>query len=768
VPPAPYEGFQGRVGRTFAGSEPWWPERPTAPAGAPNVIVVLADDLGFSDLGCYGSEIETPHLDRLAREGVRYANFHVNPMCSPTRASLLTGVNAHLAGVGHVAHSDPGFPGYAMELSDNVATAAEILRAHGYGTLMVGKWHLCKDSDISEAGSQHSWPVQRGFDRFYGFLDGFTNLHQPHRLYEDNHVVAVDTYPDGYYLTDDLTDRAIGMVKALKASNPTKPFFLYFAHGAVHAPLLAKTADMDKYRGAYEDGWDVIRVRRHRRQIDLGVLPPGTRLPPRNREENHDVRPWEDLSPRERALFARYMEVFAAMVDNLDQSFGRLRSALEEMGEWENSIVIFTSDNGASREGEEAGTTQYFRLVGLLGRSHLDTFEEDYERLDLVGGPRSLPHYPRGWAMASNTPFRLYKVNTHAGGHQVPFILSWPARVPAAPDIRTQYAHVTDVLPTLLDLIGLAAPAERQGQPLRPVAGRSFAASLRDATAPDEHGGQYYEMIGHRGFYAEGWEVVALHQPMTPFGDHEWELYDLATDPTETTDLAADHPDRVAELAAEWERAAWANQVFPLDEGSRLRWVERPPSEDVYAEPVTIWPGTPTLERYRSLLLIQGRSFAVRVAFEEHRHDDRGVLVAHGGQGGGYLLAVENGELVFAHNGYGVMRILRAGPVAAGVPEVGLEVSAPGKWRWDVRLTIAGRTVAEETGFPMLSGMAPFEGIDVGADRRSPVWWELYEKEGAYPYSGRLRSVTYVPGELAPDAGRRWVQFLRDQGSRFE
>src|SRR5262245_49108279 len=336
-----YPGFGGTVGRTFAGSESWWPTPPTPPAGAPNIVVMLVDDLGFSDPGCFGGEIRTPALDRLAAEGLRFTNFHVTPMCSPTRAALLPGCNPHAAGGGHVAHSDPGFPGYAMELAADTATVAELLRDNGYSTFMVGKWHLTKDSHQSDAGPRHSWPCQRGFDRYYGFLDAFTNLHHPHRLVEDNHPVEIDQYPEGYYLNDDLTDRAIDMIRGTKAANPEKPFFLYFAHGAVHAPLHAKDDDIAKYADAYREGWDVLRERRHARQLDLGVVPEGTPLSPRNAEPGQEVPAWDDLSDDERRLFARHMAVFAGMVDNIDQNVARLRTALEELGEWDNTLFLF-------------------------------------------------------------------------------------------------------------------------------------------------------------------------------------------------------------------------------------------------------------------------------------------------------------------------------------------------------------------------------------------------------------------------------------------
>lgn len=754
-PPEPYAGFGGSVGRVFSTSEPWWPTPPIARDGAPNIIVMMADDLGFSDLGCYGSSIATPHLDRLATEGLRYTNFHVNPMCSPTRASLLTGLNHHLAGVGHVAHFDPGFPGYAMELRDDVPTLPQLLRDHGWATLMVGKWHLSKDADLSDAGPRHSWPLQKGFDRFYGFLDAFTNFHQPHRLVEDNHAIHLDQYPDGYYFTDDLTDRAVAMVRELRSSHPRKPWFLYFAHGAVHAPLQAKAADMARYRGRFDHGWDVERERRFARQRELGVVPDHAVLAPRNTEAGHAVAAWDSLTDRERGLYARYQEIYAAMVDNIDQNVGRLRAALEALGEWDNTIVIFTSDNGGSREGQEQGTSAYFRtLLAQTRETGLEDLAVDHARLDLLGGPRTLVHYPMGWAMVSCTPFRLYKINTQRGGHSVPFIVSWGART----GIRGQYQHVTDLLATICELVGIAAPA---------TSGASFAASLDDPGAASTHPEQYYEMIGHRGFVRDGWSASTIHEPRTPFSDDVWALHDLASDPTETVDLASTHPEKVAELAAAWEEAAWANQVFPLDEGNFVKALYRPPWHEVFGEPITIYPGTPTLERSRSLSLINFRSFAVIVALA-YAHGDEGVLVAHGDQGGGYALYVEGGELHYVHNAYGTQRDVSFGPLPAGAREVTLDMEAPGNLVWHATVAVDNVVVGEVRDLTVLTAMAPFEGIDVGIDRRSPVSWELYERRGTFAWSGTLHSVRYEPGELAPDAGARWLEVLKAAGSKFE
>jgi len=758
-----YEGFGGRVGRTFAGSEGWWPPRPEPPSGAPNVVVVLADDLGYSDLGCYGSEIDTPNLDALSAGGLRFTNFHVTPMCSPTRAALLTGVNPHRAGLGTVAHSDAGFPGYAMELADDVATAAEVFRDHGYSTFMVGKWHLAKDSDCSAAGPMHSWPCQRGFGRFYGILDAFTNQHHPHRLVEDNHLVDVDRYPEDYFFTDDITDRAIAMLREQQASSPSKPFFLYFAHGSVHAPLAAPAADIAKYADRYTAGWDVLREERWRRQQELGVISQGLPLPPRNLEPGHEVAAWDDLTPREQELYARHMAVYAGMVDNLDQSVGRLGAALAELGQLDNTIFLFLSDNGASREGEVTGTTAYY--VHLLQGDDVDA---DAARLADIGGPTTTPHYPRGWAMACNTPFRLYKINTHAGGHSAPCIVSWPDRITDRGAYRRQFQHVTDVLPTLLDCCGLTMPTERNGRVLAEPAGASFRAALDDADVASTHREQYYEQQGHRGFYRDGWEVVTLHQPLTPFSDAEWELYDLTADANELHDLSALHPERRSELAAAWEDAAWANYVYPLDEGSSIKYLLRPPRSRAYAEPVTILPGTATLERWRSLQLIWFRALTIHIALE-HGTGDQGYLVAHGDQGAGYGVYVLGDELRYVHNdGRGRMRELSGGDLRAGVRDVVVDLAAPGQQQWTVTLVVDGEERASLDEVPMLFGMAPFEGIDVGIDRRSPVSWAIYERFGPFPYTGTLRSVRYEPGEPAPDAPERMLDAIREMGAKFE
>ncbi|WP_395106193.1 sulfatase-like hydrolase/transferase [Actinomadura sp. SCN-SB] len=761
-----YPGHGAIVGRTVAESTPWWNAPPQAPRGAPNIVVVLVDDMGFSDIGPFGSEIDTPALDGLAERGVRFTNYHTNPLCSPSRASLLTGLNPHNAGFGFVANADPGFPGWALELADDVPTLAESLRAGGYATYAIGKWHLAKDSTMNEGASKNSWPLQRGFDRFYGFLEGMTSLHFPYHLVRDNSPVAIDAYPEGYYLTDDLTDEAIGMLKGLRA-NSDKPFFLYFAHGAVHGPLQAKAEDIAKYRGRYARGWDAVREERFARQLADRLFPEGTVLPPRNGEAHHSVEPWDSLPEKEREIYARMKEVYAAMVDNIDQNLGRLLEVIEALGELDNTLVVFTSDNGGTGEGGPRGTRSYFKNFSR-GPQLPQEWHTDVPRdLDSLGGPNSSIHYPRGWGMASNSPFRLYKGNTHAGGVRVPFLISWPAGLgDVAGQVRTQYQYVTDLYPTLLELAGVARLEEREGRPARRLDGFSFTAPLRDANVASTHPEQYAEMTGNRSYYRDGWKLVSLHRPGNGPDDDPWELYDVRADPTEAHDVASEHPELVKELAAAWEKAAWDNRVFPLDDRGFLH-MNRPPSDEEFSRPVRLLPGTPSLERYRSAKLVALRSFDVQARLN-YAPGDQGVLVAHGDLGGGYNLHIQDGLLHFVYNEYGSLIEADAGELAPGDRLVTLRATIQPGYRWSFDILVDGEGRARLDEVLILFGFAPAQGIDVGIDRRNPVSWPLYQRHGAFPFTGELTSVTYVPGAPAPYHPAEVLALLEEAGAAFE
>ncbi|MBM9465597.1 arylsulfatase [Aeromicrobium sp. YIM 150415] len=771
TPFTPYDGFQGQVREAMADSVPAWPESTPPSPSRPNVVVMLADDLGFSDIGCYGSEIPTPHLDAFADEGIRYSNFRVTPLCSPTRAALLTGLNAHQAGVAFPTHVDPGFPGYASELLDDHPTMAEVFADNGYSTLMVGKWHLCREEDLGETGDRSSWPLQRGFDQYYGFLEALTNFHQPHRMIEGNSVVDVDEYPDDYYLTDDLTDRAERMIKEVRGADPDKPFFLYFAHGAVHAPHQAKREDIERHRGRYDEGWDVLRQRRLDRQIEQGIVPPGTTLPPRNGEAGHAVPAWDSLSQREKQVFARYMEVYAAMVDNMDQSVGRLRRLLKDLGELENTIFIFASDNGAARLTDkpgaalgpgatttDTGTPSYFGYV----QSAEDISSVDdprLEDLDTLGSATSWPHYPRGWAMLGNTPFRLYKFSTLRGGQQSPLIVSWPQRFASRGSVvRGQYTHVTDVLPTLVDLIDLKVPDRGHEW-----AGVSFGETVDDGEVPSRHREQYTECVGNRSFYRDGWEASTVRKPMVPFDQDPWELFG-PDDVTQSRDLSPEHPDKLRELIGGFDEAAWDNQVYPLDEGSGVKFLLRRPSEP--PRPVRILPGTPTLERHHSSSLIAAAQWAVRI---EWRPDPlaEGVLVSHGEQSGGYLLAIEEGRVRLYINDYGREDVITGREVPSTSPLL-LEVETTPQRRWTMSVVAGGEHLLDADDLPAFKGFLPFDGIDVGICRRSPVSWDLYRRRGTFPFTGELVSVTYEPGELTEADRLERIEAARRQWSETQ
>ena len=706
---------------------------------------MLVDDLGYSDVGCYGGEIPTPNLDTIAAKGVRFTNFHSTPKCSTTRASLMTGVDHHLAGYADVVHFDPGYPNYRMELGV-APTIAERLRDEGYSTLMVGKWHLAREAHMSVDAPRRNWPLQNGFDEFYGILDGFTSLHEPHQLVEGNSIKHIDEFPAGYYLTDDLTERALRMLRDRHLGEQSRPFFLYYAHAAVHFPLEAKESDIKRQRGRYAMGWDRARLDRFERQKLMNIVAPETRLPS-GEEDGYDLPKWDSLTSEQQSVFERYMEVYAAMVSSVDESVGRLRDHLIETGQWDNTVFLFLSDNGASQEGGPAGSPYYLSAPRIAGLPQTDEHkrlvspEFAHSIIDLIGSPDAKPAYNWGWARLSNTPFRLFKRQTHAGGHAVPAILSWPSGIADTGVLRRQYLHVTDVLPTI---VALATGEDPQ---LDELDGFSFVDSIHDPETTSRHRKQYYEMDGNRGMYVDGWEIVARYDGVGRYSVEDWELYDLTTDPTQIDDLSAVEVERTAAMAAEWEDTAWEKQVFPLTDNSDLKDPVSPTQRRA-SQPVEILRGAQTLDRFRSRVLVQMRSFDVRVIFGEgYQPTDEGVLIAHGDQAGGYLLYIENGDLHFCHNYGGRTRDFNMGALNEKLEWIDLAFVAQPEGVCSVQIEILGKRREVPAPFNLFTGATPFQGIDVGIDRRSPVSRELRLRRGTFAYAGALRSVTITPGQ---------------------
>lgn len=740
-----YEAFGGEINTWMSESTSWWPGVPDA-TGAPNIVVMLVDDLGFSDLGAFGGEIPTPNIDRIARDGTRFSNYHSTPLCSPSRAALLTGLNPHRAGFGFVAHADPGFPAFRLEIAEDVPTLAHSLRGAGYATFAVGKWHLTKESNLHDGAPKTTWPLQRGFDRYYGSMDGFTTMFHPHRIVVDNSPEERQ-WGDDEYVTDTLTDRAVGMIRTLRNSDERRPFFLYFAQQAVHGPIQALPEDLEVVRGLYDDGWDAVRERRFERQQQLGVLPPGAALSPTPREGRAAVREWERLSADERAVAVRHMEIYAASVVALDRSVGRMIAELEASGEYDNTIFVITSDNGATAEGGGLGTRSYFSAFEL-GTDTGDDWDRDVDRgVDEIGGPRVHGHYPSGWAHVSNTPFREYKFTAFEGGVHCPLIVSWPGsdgRFGEGGEVRHQFAYVTDLLPTMLRAAGVERGDVAPGLAAPDLDGHDLGDVLESASVPSPHVEQYVECGGELAYFDDGWKAVAPRRTGQYDLESGWQLYRLADDPTETRDLAHEHPERLAEMIEAWRQTAWRNLVFPLDDDGSMRRV-RPESERRLTEPLTVRPGTARLERFRSSRLTVGRPFTVSCRIETGGRE--GVVFAHGDQGGGYLVAIEGDGVLLSYNAYGRMSRARSPQLPPGEHDLTLHVEGAGAMRWSLRVEIDGATVASIERVPQLVGMAPFTGISVGVDAQGPVDWELRQQRGDdFRFDGIIGGVRWEPG----------------------
>lgn len=742
-----YEQFQGNAQEFTSQSTPWWPEAKRSPKGAPNVIVMLVDDMGFSDLGPFGSEIPTPNIDALATDGWVFTNYRTAPMCSPARAALMTGINPHRAGFGFVAHTDPGYPGFTCELPANAPTLAESLRSGGYATFMVGKWHLTLESRLHDAADKSSWPLQRGFDKYFGSMDGFTSLHHPHRLVRDNSVVDVREFPDGYFLTDQLVGEALGMIEDLRSNDADKPFFLYFAHTAVHGPIQAKEADIARHQGRYRDGWNALRERRFAKQRELGIIDANAQLPVGDQADDSRVPSWETLSIEEQELFARHMEVYAAAVENIDQSVGSLVGKLRELGELDNTLIVVTSDNGGTAEGGPTGTRSYFAQFGTNVGLPADWVNDVARPVSDIGGPKLYAQYPTGWARVSNTPFRDYKSSTYEGGVHAPLIISWPRAPLTDRGLRNQFVFVSDLTPTILDLVGVPPLTEVAGQTAETPDGSSVVDVLRDPTAEGREL-QYFECVGRRGIVDGPWKAISSMPPTAKEGaaGGTWELYNLTQDPTETRNLATEQPELTKQLAERWRTEAWANAVFPLDDDGTLHR-NRPETEAELTKPVNLTPFRPPLERFRSAKLTVLRSFTVHIELTAEEHC-AGVIVAHGDQGGGYLLAIDNGDLLIAYNAYGDLHRAYGSVISPGQHSLVLRMQEVEGLRWQMSVELDGQTDVSLEPQPMLLGMAPFTGISVGYDYGGPVDWDLYEQHRSFPLTNvNLQQVRYVPGQ---------------------
>lgn len=755
--------FPGRIGRTVGESQPAWPMPNRATPGAPNVLFVVLDDTGYGQFGCYGSPINTPNLDRLARNGLLYTNMHTTALCSPTRSCLLTGRNHHSNAMSCITEGSTGYPGSNGSIPFENGLLSETLLQRGYATYCVGKWHLTPAEQVSAAGPYERWPLGRGFERYYGFLGGDTDQYYPDLVFDNHQVDPPKTPEEGYHLTEDLADRAIGFVADLKQVAPDKPFFLYFATGANHAPHQVPREWADKYEGQFDDGWDAYREKVFARQKELGIVAQDAVLS----QHDPDVQQWDALSADERKLYSRMMEVFAGFFEHTDHQIGRILDYLEGIGQLDNTLIMLISDNGASAEGGPHGSVNENKFFNNVP----DDLQENLAALDGLGGPDHFNHYPWGWTFAGNTPFRRWKRETYRGGVADGFLVHWPAKIAAGGEIRHQYAHAIDVVPTVLGMLGHEPPAEVRGITQSPIEGVSFAHTFEDADAPTKHHTQYFEMFAHRSLYHDGWRAVcpfpgqSFTEAGVDFGMLEltedklreldatgWELYHVDVDPAETINLAAKERQRLIAMIALWYSEAGKYQVLPLDSRGTMRFAdERPqitPARDTYV----YFPGTQAVPGGAAVnVLNRAHSITAEVELSD---DDEGVIVCHGTNAGGYTMFLQDGRLHYVHNYVGTRELHLASdrPLAAGrrslryefeptgQPDLKVGKGTPGR----ARLFVDGEAVGQaefDVTVPLTMGLGG--GLTVGRSPGSPV---SQRHASPFAFTGTITTVTVSLG----------------------
>ncbi len=778
--------FTGTINVDIRDSKPDWTpfEPPKAPDGAPSVVYIVLDDVGFSAMSCYGGPIETPNIDKIAADGVRYTQWHTTALCSPTRSCLLTGRNHTRNSMACITEAAIGFPNASGTVPPENGMLSEILGERGWNTYMVGKWHLCPDDEMNLASTRRNWPSGRGFERWYGFLGAETSQWYPDLVY-DNHLVDQPKTPeDGYHLTEDITDKAIEFIMDAKAVAPEKPFFLYYAPGACHAPHHAPKAWIDKFKGRFDLGYEAMREQTLARQMKLGLVPKDTELPPINPIGTTETRsgpdgkpfppvdvtrPWASLSDDEKRMFSRMAEVYAGFLAHADDQIGRLLGFLEEYGWRENTIVVLVSDNGASGEGGPNGSVNEMKFMQGIP----DTVEANMPLLDDLGSPKTYNHYPNGWAMAFNTPFKMWKRYEFNGGTSDPCIVSWPAGMKAKGEVREQYHHAVDLVPTILDALGVQPPAQLKGHVQSPFDGVSMRYSFDDDAAPTARRTQFYAMLGSRAIWHDGWKAVTNHPTVagwSHFNDDEWELYHTEVDRAELHNLANENGDKVRELQNLWFAEAGRNGAFPLDDRSPLEILLTP--RPVLSPPrnrYVYFPGTAEVPESQAVN-VRNRSFAIGALVDIPSPGAQGVLFAHGSPFGGHALYVKDNRLHYVYNFVGMSeaRVVATADVPTGTNLIlsasfdkqgedppGVAVGVLSLWHGDTK--VGEGKIKTQPGKFMIAG----EGLCIGRDGGAGVTTD-YPGELPWAFSGgTIRRVAVdVSGEPYVDLEREAAAML--------
>lgn len=732
--------FAGEIKRTYEESTPWWPAPRRLAEGTPNIVFVVLDDVGYADLSCFGSELETPVFDSCAQRGLRYTNFHTTTLCSASRACLLTGRNHHTVGMRMLSNLDTGFPSGRGRITRQAVLLPEILREHGFSTMAVGKWHLAPTEETSAAGPFGEWPLGRGFERYYGFLEAEADHFNPELVY-DNHIVMPPKSPEeGYHLSEDLVDRAIGFIRDQTSVTPDKPFFLYLAFGTAHAPHHAPAEFLERCRGRYDEGWDVVRQRRFERQLEMGIVPQGTALTPRN----PGVVAWEEVPEAQRRMYCRMQEAYAAMIEHTDRQFGRLLGFLGEVDRLDNTIVVILSDNGASQEGGQFGS---LNPTAFQNRCSED-IEANVRLIDQIGGPNVHSNYPWGWAQASNTPFKWYKQNTHEGGVHGPLIVRWDRVIDDRGGLRRQFHHVTDIYATVLEVLGLEDPATWAGVPQLPPYGTSMKYSFHDALAPTRKEVQYFEMYGHRGLWLGGWKAVTYHTRGRPFEEDVWELYNLEEDLSEVVDLAGAESDRLKSMVQRFWTEAEVHGVLPLDDqGFAYRSKVPRPGSPRDRERFVYYPGMAHLPMAVSPPVMD-RGHRISVPMSRSSSEEEGVLVALGNVSSGYVLYVMGNLLHYEYNFIGSHYVIaseRELPDGSCIVEFTFDKTGPG--RGVGTLSVDGSEIGRGVLPRVLPHFLGWAGLDVGKDSLSRVSSNYADE---FAFEGKIEKVIFTIDDFEP------------------
>jgi arylsulfatase len=667
----------------------WTPYLPTkAKDGSPNVLFIVLDDTGIAAWDTFGGLIEMPTLNRIAKTGLRYSNWHTTALCSPTRSCFMTGRNANMNSMACITEGANGFPGVSGLIPPENGTIAEMLLEGGYSTFCVGKWHLTPETESNMASPRRTWPTGRGFERYYGFLGGETNNWYPD-LVHDNHPTEQPYSPEeGYHLSKDLTDKGIRFIRDNQQVNPDKPWFMYLCYGANHAPHHGPKEWADKYKGKFDMGYEKYREIAFENMKKLGMLPADTKLSSINPwpapdviSEGDRVLPWDSLDADQKRLFARMAEVYAGFSSYTDNELGRLIDYLEQSGQLDNTIILVCSDNGASGEGGPTGSVNENKFFN----GWPDDLKENLAKIDELGGPHTYNHYPTGWAWAFNSPYKMFKRYVLEGGVADPLIISWPKETKkSAGNVRDQYHHAIDLVPTILDCCGVEQPAQIKGYAQTPIQGVSMRYSFNDAKAKTTHHTQYYSMLGTRAMYSEGWKAVARHGALSGKGHFSmdtWELYNTETDRAETTDLAEKFPEKLRDLQALWFAHAGKNNVFPLDDRTAVEQltVERPEAAkprstfDYYPDTSDVPEGVGPN--------IRNKSYSIVAEVTIDKPDAEGILMTQGSRFGGHALFVKGGKLFYVYNflGIEVQKVVSTDSIPTGKISLGAEFTKTGE-----------------------------------------------------------------------------------------